>query len=213
MVPPYSASLHRLRHPMFEFVLLLVMFVFLFYNCYHFCPSISAFPRVSCVVLAPPAEHKNVCFFELCVAALFFSFLFFSFFLAFSLVLSCRPSVGPSPRHIIGLIQPANSNLFPPGIACALHACMKFLFRFSFLSVPVFFFAPFCPFLPFIVKPSFLVLLFGCTHVPWLCSWCYLAAADAGSCTTGRYSVAPFVHWYCSACNYHVCFLPSKRLW
>ena len=52
-----SASLHN---PVFEFVLSSVILVSLFYDhCCHLCPSISAFPRVSCVVVAPPAGHRN----------------------------------------------------------------------------------------------------------------------------------------------------------
>ena len=133
MVPPYSASLHRLRHPMFEFVLFLsiVIFVFLFMiTYYYFCPSISAFPMV-CVVVAPPAGHRN--------AGLFFRalcrciFLFFSFFLAFRLVLSCRPSVGPSPRLIVGLVVPADMNLAPSGLGLRLVG-MHEVYCFVFLS-------------------------------------------------------------------------------
>ena len=78
--PPYSASLRHLRHPMFDLV-----------RC--FVVSTSASPRVSWVVLAPPAGHRNtglVCFFAPS--------------LAFRLVLSCRPYVGLSPGHIIGCL-------------------------------------------------------------------------------------------------------------
>ena len=144
-------------------------------SCCCFCPSTSASPRVSCVVLAPPAGHRNACFFELYVAALFFCFVLFClvlFFLVLRLVLSCRPSVGPSPRDIIGLIPPANSNLFPPGLACALRACMKFLFRFSFLSFLCLFL--FCPFLPFFTRlcitvlSSPLVPVYACTTAMFL---------------------------------------------
>ena len=97
MVPPYSASLNRLRHHVFEFVLFAVMFVFLFYDyCYNFCPSISAFPRVTRVVLALPGGHRNACLFfrALCPCSLlffsirFFSFLFFFFPLLFFLFFS-----------------------------------------------------------------------------------------------------------------------------
>ena len=71
MVPLYSASLHRLRYPMFEFCLVFSDVCFSLYDhCSYFCPSISTFSRVFCVVLAPPAGHINACFFELCVAAL-----------------------------------------------------------------------------------------------------------------------------------------------
>ena len=131
------------------------------------------------------------------------SFVFLSFFpilfLALRLVLSCRPSVRPS--HIIGLIVPANSNRVPSGFG--LHPRMHevFCFVFFFLSVLSFFFflSPFYPILPFFVQGSFLVLFFGCTHVARLCSWCYLAASDTGSCIAGRYSAVPFAYWYCGA--------------
>ena len=70
----------------------------------------------------------------------------FLFFLAFGLVLSCRPSVGPSSGHIIELIVPANSNLVPSGLGLRPE-CMMILFSFfsffsfHFLSVPFLF----CP--------------------------------------------------------------------
>ena len=50
MVPRYPASLHRLPHTVFEFVLFLVMFASLFYNyCYHFWPSYLCLPSgLSC---------------------------------------------------------------------------------------------------------------------------------------------------------------------
>ena len=70
---------------------------------------------------APPAGHINpgfvFCFLFSAVSALFFSFP------VFRLVLTCRPSVGPSPGHIIGLIVPANTTLSPRDSACALCAC------------------------------------------------------------------------------------------
>ena len=117
MVPPYSASLHRLRHPMFEVVLFLVTFVFTFYGyCSYFCPCISA----------SPLGHRNTRLFSgalcrcsfFCFFSPFFFFVssFVLFFLAFRLVLACRPPVGPSPRHIIGLIVPANRNRVPSGL-------------------------------------------------------------------------------------------------
>ena len=103
MVPPYSASLHRLRHPVFEFVSFLVIFVLLFYDCcYPYWPSFPALLWVSCVVLASPAGHRNARFFFSSVSLLssflfvyilvfsflFSSFLFFSFFLLSFLFLS-----------------------------------------------------------------------------------------------------------------------------
>ena len=145
-----------------------------------------------------------VWFFKLCVAALFFSFPLslssFFFFFAFRLVL-CRPSLGPSPGHMIGLIVPTNSNFVPSGLGLR-PARMRELFSFVFLSflfLPSSFFARICPFLPLFVLQSFLVLFFGCTHVPRLCSWCYIAASNKGSCTTGRHSAVPFAYWYCSS--------------
>ena len=105
---------------------------FLFHDyCYHFCPSISAFPLVSCVVLAPPAGHKTAClvFRPLCRCSL----LLFYFFLVFHLVLSCRPSVGPSPRHIVGLVVPADSNLVPSGLGLR-PVRMHEVYCFVFLS-------------------------------------------------------------------------------
>ena len=177
MVPPYSASLQRLRHPMFESVSFLMMFVFLFVTIVIvFAPLL--LPPLGSLVSSSPHQldiEMLVCFFELYVAALFFCFVLFClvlFFLVLRLVLSCRPSVGPSPRHIIGLIPPANSNLFPPGLACALRACMKFLFRFSFLSFLCLFL--FCPFLPFFTRlcitvlSSPLVPVYACTTAMFL---------------------------------------------
>ena len=153
MVPPYSASLHRLRHPVFKFVLFLVMFVFLFHDyCIIFAPL--SLPSLASLVSSLPHQldiEMLVWFFELCVVALFFSFLVL-LFLAFRLVLSCRPSVGPSPRHIVLLIVPANSNLVPSrfGLRPARMLpvfCFFFLAFFSFL----WFSPPFSPPLPLFV--------------------------------------------------------------
>ena len=55
--PPYSASLRRLRHATFEFVF--VIFVLFYYHCvvYPLClPSL----LVSCVLLAPPSDDRNI---------------------------------------------------------------------------------------------------------------------------------------------------------
>ena len=111
-----------------------------------FVVSASAFTWVFCVVLAPPAGHRNaglVCF--------------FAPFLAFRLVLSCSPDVGPLPGHIIGLIVPANSNLGTRPAPCAparwiwFRLFPSFLWSyFHFLSV-ISVLAPFLPFLPFFV--------------------------------------------------------------
>ena len=115
----------------------------------------------SCVVVAPPAGHRNVglVFQALCPCFL----LFFSFFLAFRLVLSCRTSVGTSPRYVIGLIVPANSTLVPsriglrPVLMYEVFCCVFILsFRFLFSFWP--FFAPLFP-----VLSSPLFRMYACT--------------------------------------------------
>ena len=67
------------------------------------------------------------------------------------LVFACRPSVGRSTGHIIGLIVPANSNLVPPGLgrrpARMLVFCFISLLSFSFSLL-------FLSFLPFLVPGS-----------------------------------------------------------
>ena len=81
--------------------------------------------------------------------------------------------------------------------ACALSACMMILVSFflCFLAFFSFHFLSLFPFLSLsclfcpcciINRPS-LVLFFGCTCVPRLCSWCYLVASDAGWYTTARF--------------------------
>ena len=89
MVPPYSASLHRLRHLMFDFVLFLVIFLFLFMIVYIIFAPLSL-PSLGSLVLALPAGHRNDCSFQLCVAALFSSFPCFSVFFFLRSVWSCR---------------------------------------------------------------------------------------------------------------------------
>ena len=85
------------------------------------------------------------------VPLLFFSFLF----LAFLVVLLCRPSVGPSPGYIIGLIVPAISNLVPSGLGLCperMHDDFGFVFfSLLFFSFPLCFFPFFALFLPFFV--------------------------------------------------------------
>ena len=146
MVPPYSASLHRLRHPVFKFVLFLVMFVFLFHDyCIIFAPL--SLPSLASLVSSLPHQldiEMLVWFFELCVVALFFSFLVL-LFLAFRLVLSCRPSVGPSPTHIVRLIVPANSDLVPSGLGLRSASMHEVFVSFFF---PFFCFVFFFPFMP-----------------------------------------------------------------
>ena len=120
------------------------------------CSSVSAFLWVSCVVLAPPAGHRIVgsvfcSFFYIRFSGLLLLLIFFR---AFRLVLSCRPSVGPS-GHIMGLIVPANSNLVPSGFGLRperIHYFIGFVFLsfvyFHFLSFSFLFTPPlalFCP--------------------------------------------------------------------
>ena len=104
---------------------------------------------MSCVVVAPPAGHRNVGLF---FRARFRCFLLhFSFLIASRLVLSCRPYVAPSHGHIIGLIVPANSNRVRSGL-CLRPPRMYVVFCFIFLSFLFFsfsFFARICPFSPF----------------------------------------------------------------
>ena len=136
----------------------LVVFVFSLRLLFFSCPFISAFRRVSCVALAPPVGHRSACliFRALCCCSLLsFSLLSF-FYLAFRLVLSCHPSVGPSPRHMVGLCQ-QTATLSPRDSACALRACMKCFVSFYFLSFLFysflsFVFSPFCPSLPFFLQ-------------------------------------------------------------
>ena len=135
--------------------------------------------------------------------SLLYSFLFFSvlfFFACLRLLLSCRLSVGPSPRLIIGLTVPANSNLVPSGLGLR-PARMHEVFCLFFLSFLCFFFFSFSPlfalFCISLYNISFKSSFFWYTHVPRICSWCYLAASDTGLCTTGRHSAAPFAYGYC----------------
>ena len=131
---------------------------FYLHDCCYIFPFISAFSRVSCVVLAPPAGHRNTCleFRALCRCSLVlyqvFLVLLFFYSVAFRLVLPYRPSVGPLPRHIIGLIVPANSNRVPVGLGLR-PARMHKDFCFGFLSIHFFPFFSFLffhrPFLPF----------------------------------------------------------------
>ena len=154
MVPPYSASLHRLHHPMFKFVLLLVMFVFLFMIASIIIIAPLSLPSPGSLVLSLPHQldiEMLVWFFELCVAVLFY-FLFFLF-------LSCLQSGLVVPSFCWSITwthhrtdcankqQPCPRGTRP----CTLRACMQFLVSFFFLFFSLFFFAPFCPFLLFFV--------------------------------------------------------------
>ena len=93
MVPPYSASLHRLRYPMFEFVLLLVMFLFLFMMIVIILPLYLYLPSgLLCRPYPTSWTYKFLLGFSSSVSLLSSSFL------AFRLVLSCRPLRRPSPE-------------------------------------------------------------------------------------------------------------------
>ena len=86
MGPPYSAYLHQLRHPVFEFVLFLVMFFSFMINVIIFAPlSLHSLGSLASSLPHQLDIEMLVWFFELCVAALFFPFLSFIF-------LSCLPS-------------------------------------------------------------------------------------------------------------------------
>ena len=117
--------------PYFPILFCFVAIVFLSFVSALLCLGLSCCPW-------PPPGHRN--------AGLVFVFSALSLpsfsFLVFRLVLTCRPSVGPSTGRIMGLIVPANSNLVPSGFGCALSAC-SFRFRFSF----PFCFSPFYPYL------------------------------------------------------------------
>ena len=78
MVPLYAASLHRLRHPMFEFVLFSVIVVFLFMIIVIIFAPLSL-PSLGSLVSSLPHQldiEILVWFFELCVAVFFYYFFF-----------------------------------------------------------------------------------------------------------------------------------------
>ena len=149
MVPPYSASLHRLRHPMFESLCFYWRLFWSLWVLLLFLPLYLCLPSgLLCRPCPTSWIYKYLFVFSSSVSLLSSFFLFC--FLAFRLVLSCPPSVGPSPRHIIGLIVPANSNRVPSGLGLR-PARMHKVFRFGFLSFLFFssfsflpFFALFC---------------------------------------------------------------------
>ena len=95
--------------------------------------------------------------------------------LVFRPVFSCRPSVWSSTGPFIGLIVPATSYLAPSGLglrtACVFASCpiLSFLF-FLFLMPPAFF--------------AFLLVVFGCTYIPWTWSWYYFVASGKHLCCT-----------------------------
>ena len=117
------------------------------------------------------------CLFGFSSSVLLLSFFFSFYFLAFRLVSSCRPSVGPSPRHIIVLILSANSNLGPSGLGL-LPARMHevFLLRLSFLLfLFILYFLPLLAFLAFLcvtVLSSSLCRVYACTTAMFLVLSC-----------------------------------------
>ena len=163
MVPPELCISASAASPYVQVYFVFVIFVLSY--CYCFLASVCAFPWVSCVALAPPTGHRNAgfvfvfvfCFCFVFVLSLFcfvFAFLalclyplcFFCCVFVFRLGLSCRPSLGPSPGHIIGLIVPTNSNLVPSGLGLRPE---HMLILVSVFLPSLFFSFPFC-FLPFL---------------------------------------------------------------
>ena len=146
--PPCSASLRRLRHPMFE-VVLFCDFLFCLIIWGGGSPSVSAFPwDLDSCRHCPPAGHRNTggffVFVPPCLCPLPFSSP------AFGLFLSCRFLVGALPGHTIGLIVPTNSNVVPSGHGLRPERMMILIsFSPSFLSIIFFlcvsFFSFFCP--------------------------------------------------------------------
>ena len=135
--------------------------------------SVSAFPWISCVVVAPPAGHGNAGF-VLVFASSFFSsvcpLLFFSC-LVFRLVLSCRPSVGPSPGQIIRLVVAANSNHVPSGLGLHPERILNLELGFV-LSFFLFLFTSFLFSFIFALLSSFSGVLYICTTAMLLVSSC-----------------------------------------
>ena len=126
----------------------------------------------------------------------FFSFRFFSC-VVFRLFLSCRPSVGPSTGHSIGLIAPANNNL---NLAPSGHG-LRPERMFVLVSFFLFCLLPFCP--------SFSGVLHLCTMDMFLVLW-FKVMRD-GVCHS---SLVPFPCLLVLRCTCYfalVCFLPSRR--
>ena len=159
--PAYSASLRQLRHPMFDFVLLCDLLFVLLCVLFFGLPSL---PSLGSLVSSLP-HHLDIemlfLFFvlQLCVSAFFFSFHISFSCLVFRLVLSCRPSVGRSPGHIIELIVPANSNFVSSGLGLRPECMLILVSFFSF---------PFCLFPFFALLSSFSDALYECTTAMFL---------------------------------------------
>ena len=86
-------------------------------------------PSLGSLVSSMPDQldvEMLVWFYELCVAAFCSSFVFF-YVLAFRLVLSCRPSVGPSPIHIVRRIVPLRTGTAVHVIFCLLSSIDTFI--------------------------------------------------------------------------------------
>ena len=159
--PPYSAALRRLCSVYFVFVFFGFVLLLLLFG-----PS--SLPSFGSLVssLAHQLEiGMLLCFFS----SVFCSILFFSF-LVFRLVLSCRPSVGPSTEHITGLIVPASSNLIPSGLGLRHERMFVVVFVSFPLSFLSFRFFPF-RFFPFFHYTSLLFRVYLSTmdtYVPCL---------------------------------------------
>ena len=125
---------------MFLFVLFLCLF-FVLLSRFFGPSSLPSFGYVSCIVLGPPAGHRNTRFFcvffsSVCLPS---SLLFLSCLPSGLMVSSfCWPINWTYHRHIIGLIVPANSNLAPSGLGLRRErtfVLFSFFFSFLFLSV------------------------------------------------------------------------------
>ena len=117
--------------------------------------------------------------------------------------LLCRPSVGSSTGHIIGVIVPANSNLIPSGHSLRPERMLILFpasfFFFNFASF-LFLFLPFCP-------PS---LHFACVciyhgYVPGTISLQLIRDAIPQLVSTVSLRTGTAVHVRL------FCFLPSRR--
>ena len=148
--PRTLATLCPLRHPMFQFCFVFVTFVL----CYTVLIFINSSSLLSFGLLCgpwPTSWTQHCCFRSL-------SLYLPSSCLVVRLVFSCRPSVGPSTGHIIGLMVPANSNLVPLGHGLRPERMFAFVsFSLLFLSFLLF---------SFLIISLFLFILilvfFGC---------------------------------------------------
>ena len=195
--PPYSAALRRLCSVYFVFVFFGFVLLLLLFG-----PS--SLPSFGSLVssLAHQLEiGMLLCFFS----SVFCSILFFSF-LVFRLVLSCRPSVGPSTEHITGLIVPASSNLVPSGLGLRHERMFVVVFVSFPLSFLSFRFFPF-RFFPFFHYTSLLFRVYLSTmdtYVPGSISLQVIRNGMPQLASTVSLRTGTAVHVL-------FCFLPLRR--